>query len=231
MYIGKTGRISVEDRLNQHKTDAIGMWCKDHPFYIEFLELPKEEDMNYIESYLIRKYTPKCNTIFADNTKLPPFEIVINENLWKSYDKYIEEKKNYAENMMKISQENISSNISAIIKSNEEFEENIKNITNGLTQYDKYFLSFLKERKQPNQETISIPYKYIFWMYKIKENDTESLNKIIKKLLNIKYEGKLPGTINTHTTIELFKEIYRDNDVLIFTFGKNYQYILNKLLQ
>ena len=117
MYIGKTARLFVEERIKQHKDDAIGLWASNNEHYIEFIELPKEEDMNYIESYLIRKFMPKYNIIFADDSKLPPFEIIIDESLWKNYNNYINEKEDNERNIENITENNIRSNIVELMKS------------------------------------------------------------------------------------------------------------------
>lgn len=230
VYIGKTGRLSVEDRLNQHTNDKIGMWCKTHSYYIEFLELPKEEDMNYIESYLIRKYVPKCNVIFADNSKMPPFDIQIDENLWKSYEKYLAEKKKYAENMIKISQDNIASNISAIIESNTEFDTNLNETINNISGLNKQFIKFLCIHYNMDLKEMKIPFNSLLLFYKISENDCEKIGSIICDLQNIKFKSRLKGTVDTVCDIQLFKEICREKDNLIFKFGDNYRYILEKII-
>ena len=116
MYIGKTARHYVEERIIQHIDDPIGKWAKSNDHYVEFLELPKEEDMNYIESYLIRQYLPPCNTIFASDTRLPPFEIFISEDKWLRLDEYIENKNKNRQEIEDISNKNITNNLSVLAK-------------------------------------------------------------------------------------------------------------------
>ena len=78
VYIGKTSQLFVTNRLDQHKTDNVGVWASKTPHYIEFVELPREEDMTYLESYLIRKIKPKLNIVLFTHVA-PPFELTLDE--------------------------------------------------------------------------------------------------------------------------------------------------------
>ena len=76
VYIGKTQQLDVINRIDQHKTDNVGKWTQNNKFHIEFISVPREEDMNYIESFLIRKFQPKLNIVLSNNDK-PEFNIYI----------------------------------------------------------------------------------------------------------------------------------------------------------
>lgn len=230
VYIGKTGRLSVEDRINQHKFDNIGNWCKTHKYYIEFLELPKEEDMNYIESYLIRKYTPECNIIFSDGSKLPPFDIIIDESLWKSYDTYMKERKEYSEKMMKIAQENIASNVSAIMKANAEFDNKLEQTIKNMHDKDKQFVKFLLSYNKTNSKIPQLSFNYFLLFYKIDNTNINAVNQIINRLKNVCFDSKMKGMVNQTSHICLFDDIYIKEDIIFFIFGENYKYILEKIV-
>ena len=230
MYIGKTGRLTVEERINQHITDNIGVWAKNNPHTIEFIELPKEEDMNYIESYLIRKYTPKCNIMLMDGD-LPPFKIEIDENLWKSYEDYIEEKKHHNENMMKISQANVASNISEIMSANKEFDENLIRAIHNIDRTDKDFIRFLLTNYSAENGVISLPKAAISMFYRIEKENNLAIDIIIKRLCNIQFYGKIRGTMGQKALTQLFVDITKDETKLTFYLGNNHQYFIKELIK
>ena len=231
MYIGKTGRLTVEERIAQHKTDNIGLWASSNQHIIEFLELPKEEDMNYIESYLIRKYTPKHNIIFSDGSLLPPFKIEIDESLWKSYDEYIDNKKHHNENMMKISQANIASNVAEIMSANKEFDENLLHSIHNIDKIDKDFIRFLLSSYSVENGKIEIPKIAIAMFYKIDKDNNLAMDIIMKRLCNIQFYGKIRGTIGQKALTQLFSNITKDTSTLVFYLGNNHQYFTKELIK
>ena len=230
MYIGKTGRLTVEERINQHITDNVGIWAKSNPHTIEFIELPKEEDMNYIESYLIRKHTPKCNIMLTDGD-LPPFKIEIDEKLWKSYEDYIEKKKHHNENMMKISQANIASNVAEIMSANKEFDENLIRSIHGIDKTDKDFIHFLLTSYSADNGAITLPRVAISMFYKIEKDNDLAIDIIVKRLCNIQFYGKIRGTIGQKALTQLFSNITKDASTMVFYLGNNHQYFTKELIK
>ena len=120
VYIGKTQQLDVINRIDQHKTDNVGKWTQNNKFHIEFISVPREEDMNYIESFLIRKFQPKLNIVLSNNDK-PEFNIYIPENLWINLDDYLTQKAEINEKPKTI----ISENITQIAQANSEFKLNV----------------------------------------------------------------------------------------------------------
>ena len=135
VYIGKTQQLDVINRIDQHKTDNVGKWTQNNKFHIEFISVPREEDMNYIESFLIRKFQPKLNIVLSNNDK-PAFNIYIPENLWINLDDYLTQKAEINEKPKTI----ISENITKIAQANSEFKLNVNKFIESLSIEDKNFV-------------------------------------------------------------------------------------------
>ena len=116
MYIGKTLQITPRNRTSAHINDPIGKWASENEHTIEYLELPREEDMNYIESYLIRTYYPPCNTVFVDKNNPPPYKLNIPETDWKNIDDYLINEKEKAEKVENTVKEKIANNVENLMK-------------------------------------------------------------------------------------------------------------------
>jgi hypothetical protein len=228
VYIGKTLQNSVKDRINQHITDPVGVWAKNNPHTIEFIELPREEDMDYIESYLIRKFVPKYNTILADASRVAPFEIIIDENLWKNLNDYLKEKIEQSEKLQGLSKETISSNFLRLQQNEENFNslfnEKIKNrVTLTDLEFIKNLSSYLEKDGFAN-----VPKQHIYNLYNISTN--EELREIFQRLISYKFSFE--DTVNAKVEkFTLFcKIVTNSNNSVTFYLGENGQKILKTLL-
>ena len=112
VYIGKTSQQYVTERISQHVNDPIGKWANNNKHFIDFIEVSREEDMNYIESYLIRKELPTFNTIFLDKNNPPPFELVIPNSVWIKIEDIKKYEASRKQKTQKIVHETISENLS-----------------------------------------------------------------------------------------------------------------------
>ena len=116
VYIGKTTKDNIKERLSAHIDDSVGKWASSHFHTIEFLEVEKEEDMNYLESYLIRRYLPRFNIRLIDEIHPPPFEIIIPENRWINIEHIKKYEKERSDKINKTVTKNIANNIENILK-------------------------------------------------------------------------------------------------------------------
>ena len=230
VYIGKTLQTSVKDRIDQHVTDPVGVWASKNPHTIEFIELPREEDMNYIESYLIRKFVPKYNTILADASKSPPFEIIIDENLWKNLHNYLKEQAERSEKLQNLSKETISNNFLRLQQSEEEFNNEFnKHIKNRMSLSD---FEFLKKVIFPyaSHKQIRIHKRYFYKLYNISTD--EEMHEIFEKLLSYRFSisSKTSHEDKKEDYILFYKIVTISNDFVTFYLGENSQKIA-KILQ
>lgn len=228
VYIGKTLQTSVKDRINQHVTDPVGVWANKNPHIIEFIELPREEDMDYIESYLIRKYVPKYNTILADISKAPPFEIIIKEDLWKNLDDYLKEQTKRSEELQNLSKETISNNFIRLQQIEQEFNSKFnKTIKERIPLIDIEFIKQINVLSINNQTTVSS--NFIFKFYGISNN--EELHNIFKRLLSYRFLVTSKTSFDNKELFAIFDKIVTNsNNFVTFSFGENSQKI-TKILQ
>lgn len=223
MYIGKTSQSTVRERINQHKTDAIGLWANANPHTIEFIELPKEEDMNYIESYLIREHVPPHNVIFADGSKKPPFTIHIDEGLWKDLEEYEKEELDKKEKIQETVVTNILERMKLLEQANTEFVQNVNQLMRDVSEDTKTDVKWLLSHYDGHQD---------FFVRKddIKtelstHTDLEIIHRLLP-LLNIKMTSKIAGVIGEAQRISLFDKILMTNTMIKFSLGDNAEQII-----
>lgn len=90
IYIGKTKR-DLKKRIDEHKLEK-----KFMPYLsntkIEYYETATEVEMDIHEKYWINMYMPKLNVVDKKGAK---FSFSINNVVWKSFDSYLEQKKDF----------------------------------------------------------------------------------------------------------------------------------------
>lgn len=222
VYIGKTEQLFVENRLNQHIDDNIGKYMKNNECTIEFITLPRKEDMDYIESYLIRKMTPICNTILV-NATAPPFEINIPESLWKNVDEYLEEQKNKNEKIKKMTTTTIQNNLMQMQELALQKENKVKKMIENMTDADKSFIKEIIKRRQGNTITIQIKIvKTIYDMFK----ESSGICEIRQRLLSYRCEILTPTKF---VEWKWFKEIIINDSFMILEVDESAFLMLNHL--
>ena len=206
VYVGKTSQLFVTNRLDQHKTDNVGIWASTTPHYIEFVELPREEDMTYLESYLIRKLKPRLNIILATQIA-PPFELQLDENKWKNLNEYLNEKEK-----AKTSQATIFANqVSLIQESNIMFNETIKRIASMINIKDKNFIKKVCFVNDLNQKSIFININELSVFDK--ETPTETLNRLVAYTT----DSRIAGTTTDVRAVGIFDGYdIKDNKVELY---------------
>ena len=222
MYIGKTQQLFVTNRLEQHKSDNVGSWAAKNVHYIEFLELPTKEDMDYLESYLIRKHKPELN-IALTSQDAPPFEITITKNRWKNLNDYLIEKQKAKQKPMEI----FSKNIKAVEESNRIFNETIDNIINQTTSIDCLFLRYIRLINDLTDDTFVIPTWYIQRHYHV--YSIEEVRTICKRLVSYSQRSRIEGTINDIRNVGFFDSCIVEEGRVTFVLNPYIKRLLEKL--
>ena len=225
-YIGKTSQSTVRERINQHKTDRIGIWATNNKHHIDFIELPKEEDMNYIESYLIREHMPPWNVVFADVDKKPPFTIQIEETLWKNLEEYEKEQKEGKAKLEEKASLAIQERFLLLEAGEQDFNEKIAHLMHctpkAIVEDLHYVLSF-----HDRQSKIKITKQII--MDDWKENTEEKLQERLLNLLQFCIVSRIPGTLTDEKQIRLFAEIKLTEEDVVLQLGEYAPQFINKI--
>lgn len=210
MYVGKTNQLFVTNRLEQHKTDNVGKWASNNEHYIEFIELPREEDMNYIESYLIRKHKPELNIILATQTA-PPFEIIIEPNQWINLDKYLKEIKEAKRKHIDI----FTNNFEQAQESNEIFSQNIKKIIENISVKDRNFIKVICFSNDLTKDSINIAISDIYKYYNI--NTLKEVETICNRFISYSKNSRIEGTLYDIKQIGFFdKFVLKEQNVILY---------------
>ena len=210
MYIGKTNQPFVTTRIDQHKTDNVGIWANNNKHYIEFIELPREEDMNYIESYLIRKEKPILNIVLSTQDA-PPFEILIKDSEWKNLKDFLQEQNEIKTLPNKI----FAKNIVLIQESNKLFSETINDIINRLSLQDKNFIKKLCFSNDLNNPQFSISHLEFCKNYNI--TNILEINPICDRLISYTQKSRIEGTTTEINLVGIFNNyIINEKDILFF---------------
>lgn len=222
VYIGKTQRLSVTDRLKQHKDDNVGKWTATHDYYIDFIILPTEEDMNYLESYLIRQLRPELN-IMLINSGAPPFSLNIPESSWIKLDDYYKNK----EKIKELPKTLISNNIIAINESNRIFNSNVDKFIKNLLHKDKMFIKQTFFLHTINTKVISADKKDFTKIY----GEDVNIEEVANRLIGYNFESRVLGRPNSIDTIGVFDEFIPDESrsVYIFICNPYFRKIIEKL--
>ena len=222
VYIGKTQQLDVINRIDQHKTDNVGKWTQNNKFHIEFISVPREEDMNYIESFLIRKFQPKLNIVLSNNDK-PAFNIYIPENLWINLDDYLTQKAEINEKPKTI----ISENITKIAQANSEFKLNVNKFIESLSIEDKNFVKRIFVIHPINVKVIESNSDDFNSVY----GDSCVINDIANRLVSYNISSKIYGKKDTVDVIGLFDSYTIDNteNRCIFILNPYFRSIIEKL--
>ena len=206
VYIGKTSQLFVTNRLDQHKTDNVGVWASRTPHYIEFVEVPREEDMTYLESYLIRKIKPRLNIVLFTHVA-PPFEIVLDESKWVNLDKYLSDK----EKAKTIQADVFANQIATIAESNMLFETTIRDIVSDMTLNDKNFIKKICFMNKLTLSRINISIDGITKAY-----PELSIEDACKRLVNFTRDSRIAGTASDIRKVGFFDEYeIRDEYIIL----------------
>jgi excinuclease UvrABC nuclease subunit len=222
MYIGKTNQLFVTNRIDQHKTDNVGIWANKNEHYIEFIELPREDDMNYLESYLIRKYKPKLNIVLSSQDS-PPFELLINENQWKNLEKYLKEKEDIIKKPMEI----FSSKILGVQESNRIFAQHIENIVKEMSLKDKHFIKRICFCSDLSKSSVSVSLKDISGYYNIVS--ISDIQIICNRFISYTQESRIVGTYKEIKKIGFFNDYIIKEENIIFSSNPYLKKFLERL--
>jgi hypothetical protein len=206
VYIGKTSQLFVTNRLDQHKTDNVGVWASKTPHYIEFVELPREEDMTYLESYLIRKIKPRLNIVLFTHVA-PPFELALDENKWMNLDKYLADK----EKAKTIQADIFASQVATIAESNMLFETTIRDIISEMTMNDKNFIKKICFMNKLTLSRINISIEGIAKAY-----PELSIEDACKRIVGFTRNSRIAGTVSDIRKVGFFDEYeIRDEYIIL----------------
>lgn len=216
MYIGKTGQLFVTNRLDQHKTDNVGVWAEKNEHYIDFITLPREEDMTYLESYLIRKHKPQLNIVLMAQYE-PPFSIEIDESKWKKLDEYLKEK----EMAKTLPSEIFINNIKAIEESNNEFNKTVSQIASTISMKDRNFIKKICFINNLDKGFITIPKNHIIFTF-----STHNIEEVADRMISYGKETRISGTVNTIRRVAIFDKYEIKDENIVFTFNAYFKKIL-----
>lgn len=206
VYIGKTSQLFVTDRLDQHKTDNVGIWASTTPHYIEFVELPREEDMTYLESYLIRKIKPRLNIVLFTHVA-PPFEIALDECKWINLSTYLQEKEK-----AKTIQADVFANQIALVKeSNEIFDRTINGIVDSINRKDKNFI-----KKICFMSNLSTGKVYANKKDVQKTYEEENVEDVCKRFVSYTTSSRIAGTVGDIKNVGIFDKYEIESDNIVF---------------
>ena len=219
MYIGKTTQNTVRERIEQHKTDNIGYWASAHPHHIDFFEVFKEEDMNYIESYLIRKHTPPHNIIFADNSKMPPFQVIVDESIWISLEEFEAEQKRHQQHLKEVSTLTIQERLLKIEEANKDFQMKSQALLDRTSPLTLQCLQQILECEKNSERTIQLEKSKI--EKTIYDAKTLTFAEVLLELQELGFFSRVPGTINKSENIFLFEKVAINGECITFTLSDN----------
>lgn len=218
VYIGKTSQLFVTNRLDQHKTDNVGIWASQTPHYIEFVEVPREEDMSYLESYLIRKIRPRLNIVLMAHTA-PPFELQLDENKWINLDKYLSDKEKAKNSQSTI----FANNVLLIQESNTLFQQTINNIVLAMSNVDKNFIKKICLMNDLYLPTCNVSQDIILKTF---GNIEETCNRLVSYTT----DSRIAGTITDIRKVGIFDRYEIGEDTVTFYFNPYVRKIMEVLM-
>ena len=218
VYIGKTSQLFVTNRLDQHKTDNVGIWASQTPHYIEFVEVPREEDMSYLESYLIRKIRPRLNIVLMAHTA-PPFELQLDESKWINLDKYLSDKEKAKNSQSTI----FANNVLLIQESNLLFQKTLKSIASSMDATDKIFI-----KKICLMNDLCLP------SCNVSKNDIMrvfgDIENTCNRLIAYTTDSRIAGTTSDIRKVGIFDQYEINEEAITFYFNPYVRKVLEVLM-